>query len=98
MEKIDYSSDLVTLLKMQPLYGQPSRKNATPIQRHIPISLVLESMTNYLPHAELSMHEGGVITLFSHLLHLLETKRFKRAFVNRCLYNFVQTQVFSELL
>ena len=83
---------------MQPLYSQSSRKNATPIQRHIPISLVLESMTDYLPHAELSMHEGGVITFFFHLLHLFETKRFKRASVNRCLYNFVQTQAFSELL
>ena len=83
---------------MQPLYSQSSRKNATPIQRHISISLVLESLTAYLPHAELSMHEGGVITLFSHLLHLFETERFIRAFVNRCLHNFVQTQVFSELL
>ena len=83
---------------MQPLYSQPSRKNATPIQRHIPISLLLESTTDYLPHAELNMHEGGVITLLFHLLHLFETKRFKRAFVNRCLHNFVQTQVFSELL
>ena len=83
---------------MQPLYGQSSRKNATPIQRHIPISLLLESTTDYLPHAELNMHEGGVITLLFHLLHLFETKRFKRAFVNRCLHNFVQTQVFSELL
>ena len=62
---------------------------------HIPISLVLESMTDYLSHAELSMHEREVMTLFSHLLHLFETERFKRAFVNRCLYNFVQTQVFS---
>ena len=79
---------------MQPLYSQSSRKNATPIQRHISISLVLESLTDYLPHVELSMHEGGV----SHLLHLFETERFKRASVNRCLYNFVQTQVFSELL
>ena len=83
---------------MQPLYSQSSRKNATPIQRHISISLVLESLTDYLPHAELSMHEGGVITFFFHLLHLFETKHFKRAFVNRCLYNVVQTQVFSELL
>ena len=83
---------------MQPLYSQSSRKNATPIQRHIPISLLLESTTDYLPHAELNMHEGGVITLLFHLLHLFETKRFKRAFVNRCLHNFVQTQVFSELL
>ena len=83
---------------MQSLYSQSSRKNATPIQRHIPISLVLDSMTDYLPHAELSIHEGGVITFFSHLLHLFETKHFKRAFVNRCLYNVVQTQVFSELL
>ena len=82
---------------MQPLYSQSSRKNATPIQRHIPISLVLESTTDYLPHAELNMHEGGVITLLFHLLHLFETKRFKRAFVNRCLHNFVQTQVLSEL-
>ena len=83
---------------MQPLYSQSSRKNATPIQRHISISLVLESLTDYLPHAELSMHKGGVITFFFHLLHLFETKHFKRAFVNRCLYNVVQTQVFSELL
>ena len=83
---------------MQPLYSQSSGKNATPIQRHISISLVLESLTDYLPHAELSMHEGGVITLFSHLLHLFETERFKRAFVNRYLHDFVQTQVFSESL
>ena len=31
---------LVTLLKMRPHYGQSSRENATPIQRHIPISLL----------------------------------------------------------
>ena len=87
MEKIDvdYSSDLVTLLKMQPLYSQPSRKNATPIQRHIPISLVLESMTDYLPHAELSMHEGGVITLFSYLSTDAFIILFKhKYFLNHC--------------
>ena len=33
---------LVTLLKMRPQYGRYGRENATPIQRHVPISLLKE--------------------------------------------------------
>ena len=36
---------VVTLLKMRPHYSQSSRENATPIQRHIPISLLQGSTT-----------------------------------------------------
>ena len=38
---------LVTLLKMPPHESQSSRENATPIQRHMPISL-LQGSTPYL--------------------------------------------------